>query len=163
MTWNLASDLVAILREQGKTDDEIIRKLEITTDRYKNHYKVGCNNNAHLKKQILDLRIKHKELFYVEVDNIWFDDWEKTYTYWKGNRYIYNGQYFEKDSRTTFDPYRAESIDWQFTVLIEPIYYQRPLETTGEIVGTLRGKQLVEIENVHGFNRGDKVYVRQEK
>lgn len=163
MTWNIARDLVEILRKQGKTEEQIISKLCETTDRYKNYYKVGINNNKNLKEKLLDLRIRHKELFYVTVDGIWLDEWEKTYVYWKNNSYVYNGQYFEKDVGNNLDMHRAESVDWQFTVLLEPIYYQRPLETTGEIVGTLHGKQLVEIEHVHGFTRGDKVFVRQEK
>lgn len=163
MTWDKGKDLVGILRKQGKPEEQIISKLCETTDRYRNYYKRSTDRNAELKKQILDLRIKHKELFYVGVDIIWFDEWEKPYAYWKNNRYVYNGQYFERDTKTTFNPHDADSVEWQFTVLLEPIYYQRPLETTGEIVGTLHGKQLVEIEHVHGFNRGDKVFVRQEK
>lgn len=163
MTWNLASDLVATLREKGKTDEEIIRHLEITTDRYKNYYKVGCNNNTDLRQQVLDLRIKHKELMYVEVDGLWIGEWGHTYAYWRSDRYVYERGFFKKDTGTQFDPYRMEKMEWKFKILIEPISYHRPLETTGEIVGTLHGKHLVEIENVHGFNRGDKVFVRQEK
>ena len=43
------------------------------------------------------------------------------------------------------------------------MYYYLPLETTGQVVGSLHGKKLVEIEHVHGIQHGDKVFVRQEK
>lgn len=163
MVWEVASDLVATLRGQGKTDAEIILKLENTTDRYRNYYKNSSDRNAHLRKQIIDLRVKHGELLNVRVDTVWLGGWENAYIYWKNVRYVYNGEFFQKDTKTTFDPYDADSVNWQFNVLIEPIYYHRPLETKGEVVGTLHSKQLVEIEPIHGFSRGDKVYVRQEK
>lgn len=162
MTWNKAEDLVETLKSQGKSETEIIEWLKTTTDRYRSYHGTFSEQNARLRQSVVDLRIKYKELIPVEVNEILFDIWGRAYIYWRTEHYKYNGSYFERDHTPTFKTHETETIEWKFTVIVEPATYHRTLETTGQIVGSLHGKQLVEIEHVHGFSRGDKVYIRQE-
>ena len=154
-----SEQLLKNLRGKDTSPERIIEVMVRRADRYQEWYTDARKIAEGLNKKVNDLWREMGKLVTVEVDHIARDNWG-SYTWYKCNKYRWDGEKWVKDKRDNTPHYMAHHHYGKFKVDILLSEEDMPEVFIGECKGSVLGKKVILAEG-HMIGYGDEFEIRK--
>ena len=154
-----SQEMLDSLKEKGATPERILEVMMNRGDRHLAYYNREREQRTEAIKELRELQRLTGRLITVNVDHIAHDTWGK-YTWYKGNKYRWNGDLWVKNDSKNTPHYMAKHRHGKFKVTILLAEEDMPEVFVGECRGNIMGKKVI-LSDGHMINHGDKFEIRK--